>query len=95
MSLSLLEAMASARSVVVTDVSGMREVAEGVGAVVAPGDPEALATAMVERLRHPERADEEGRRGRERVELSHDRRVQFEGIAALYDDVIGRRAART
>ncbi len=93
MSLSLLEAMACARSVVVTDVSGMREVvADGTGAVVAPDDREALVRAVSERLADPARADAEGAAGRERVERQHDRRVQLDGIAALYDELLERRA---
>jgi glycosyltransferase involved in cell wall biosynthesis len=91
MSLSLLEALAAARSVVVTDVPGMSEVVVGgVGAVVPPSHPEALASAVAERLADPERADAEGDRGRRRVEAHHDRRVQFDGIAAMYDELLAR-----
>jgi glycosyltransferase involved in cell wall biosynthesis len=91
MSLSVLEAMACARSVVVTDVPGMREVVDGgVGAVVPPDDPDALAAALVERLRDPRRADAEGRAGRTRVEERHDRRKQLEAIDAMYDEVAAR-----
>ena len=86
MSLALLEAMACARSVVVTDVSGMREVVSGgVGAVVAAGDESGLAEAIVQRLGDTQLADAEGRAGRSRVEAHHDRRRQYEGIARLYD----------
>lgn len=94
MSLSLLEALAAARSVVVTDVPGMAEVVVGgVGAVVPPEDPRALADAIAARLGDPQRADAEGAAGRARVESAHDRRVQFDGIAALYDELLaGRRS---
>jgi glycosyltransferase involved in cell wall biosynthesis len=89
MSLALLEALASGRSVVVTDVQGMREVVvDGVGAVVPPEDPDALLAALVERLRDPERADEEGRAGRRHVEANHDRRVQLDAVAALYEELL-------
>jgi glycosyltransferase involved in cell wall biosynthesis len=88
MSLSLLEAMAAARSVVVTDVPGMGEVVvDGVGAVVAPDDPAALAAAVAARLTDRELADAEGRAGRARVETHHDRRVQHEDIARLYEEL--------
>jgi glycosyltransferase involved in cell wall biosynthesis len=91
MSLSLLEAMALARSVVVTDVPGMREVVvDGVGAVVPPDDTGALSGALAERLRDPAPADAEGAAGRARVEEHHDRRVQFDGIAALYGELLRR-----
>jgi glycosyltransferase involved in cell wall biosynthesis len=88
MSLSLLEALAAARSVVVTDVPGMREVVvDGVGAVVAPDDRQALATAVAARLNDPQLADAEGRAGRARAESHHDRRVQHEDIAKLYAEL--------
>jgi glycosyltransferase involved in cell wall biosynthesis len=90
MSLSLLEALAAARSVVVTDVPGMREVVvDGVGAVVPPDDVSALADALAERLADPDRADAEGAAGRAHVEAHHDRRKQFDGIAALYEELLG------
>jgi len=88
MSLSLLESLAAGRSVVVTDVTGMREVVvDGVGAVVPPDDSVALADAVAERLADPARADAEGTAGRERVERHHDLRVQHEQIAGLYDEL--------
>ena len=94
MSLSLLEALAAGRSVVVTDVPGMREVVvDGVGAVVPPDDIRALASAIAERLGDAERADAEGAAGRARVEANYDRRDQFEGIAALYRELLQGRAS--
>jgi glycosyltransferase involved in cell wall biosynthesis len=69
LSLSTLEALACGRSVVATDVEGMREaIGDESGAIVAPEDPTALADAVVTRLRDPERAAAEGRRGRARTE---------------------------
>lgn len=88
MSLSVLEALAAARSVVVTDVPGMREVAEGVGAVVGLRDPVALRTALTERLRDQARADAEGAAGRARVEERHDVRSQLHGVSKLYDELL-------
>ena len=93
MSLSLLEALAAGRSVVVTDVPGMSEVVVGgVGAVVPPDDPEGLAAAVAERLGDQELADREGAAGRARVESHHDQRVQFDGIAGLYDELLAGRS---
>ncbi len=95
MSLSVLEALACARSVVVTDVPGMCEVAEGVGAVVPERDPEALRAAVAERLRDRERADAEGAAGRARVEERHDLRGQLQGVRELYDELlVGRHGGR-
>ena len=88
MSLSLLESLAAARSVVVTDVPGMREVVvDGVGAVVPPDDGGALTAAIADRLADPALADSEGRAGRALIERDHDQRKQFDGIAALYREI--------
>jgi glycosyltransferase involved in cell wall biosynthesis len=91
MSIVLLEALARARSVVVTDVPGMREVVVGrIGTVVPPDDPPALVAAIVTRLADPEGADAEGRAGRLRAEEHHDRRRQHAAIGALYTDLLER-----
>lgn len=87
MSLSVLEALACARSVVVTDVPGMREVAEGVGAVIPPEDPAALRDALLERLHDPAGADAEGAAGRTRVEERHDVRLAAARMAELYESI--------
>jgi len=92
-SLAVMEAMARGRSVVATDVAGMREELEsggGAGAVVAQGDAEALLRAIVERLSSPDLADAEGARGRKRVEERHDVRTQRAGIDRIYDELLAR-----
>lgn len=80
LSISLLEAMASRRPAVVTDVGGNRETVEdGVsGRVVAPGDAAALASAFAELLRDRAYAERLGRGARERVarNFSVDRMVR-------------------
>jgi glycosyltransferase involved in cell wall biosynthesis len=89
LSLSLLEAMATARAVVVTDVPGMSEVVAGdAGALVAPEDPAALTEAVVGLLGDAVAADALGAAGRVRVERKYDARVQHDAIAALYDDLL-------
>ncbi|GIW39923.1 MAG: glycosyl transferase family 1 [Candidatus Binatia bacterium] len=51
------EAMLSGTPVVATDLPGVREAVRrtGMGEIVPPGDPEALARALLRVLRHPER----------------------------------------
>lgn len=89
MSLSLLEAMAAGRSVVVTDVPGMREVVQdGTGAVV-PRTVEAIAAAVAARLQEPGLADAEGAEGRRLVEKEHDLRVQLERVLQLGESLLG------
>lgn len=73
------EAMAAGLPVVVTDVGGVPEFVDDgqQGALVPPDDPSALAAALVDRLRDPERARREGEAGRLRAADFHvDRSVQ-------------------
>jgi glycosyltransferase involved in cell wall biosynthesis len=93
MSLVTMEAMACGRSVVATDVAGMRTgLGGGAGAVVPQEDQAALAEAIAERLADPARADAEGVQGRARVEEHHDLRRQHEGIDRLYERLLAERA---
>jgi len=96
MSLVPLEAMACARSVVATDVSGAREaIGDEAGAVVPTGDLDALAEAVSERLGDPSRADAEGRAGRTRVEASFDIRRTTEATAEIYAELIATSSSTT
>jgi hypothetical protein len=56
--------------------------------VVPAEDPAALSSAVAARLGDVSFADAEGGAGRERVERFHDRRVQFDGVAALYEELL-------
>jgi glycosyltransferase involved in cell wall biosynthesis/peptidoglycan/xylan/chitin deacetylase (PgdA/CDA1 family) len=81
----IIEAMAAGLPVVATKVGGIPElVREGVtGRLVAPGDADSLASALLDVLDRPERAAEFGRAGRARIEqtYSFDRMVeQFEQL---------------
>jgi glycosyltransferase involved in cell wall biosynthesis len=94
MSIAVLEAMASGRSVVATDVPGIHE-ALGEAADVVPVEAvDALADAIAERLADTELAAEEGRAARQRAERVHDVRTTHERIAAVYADVLDRRLRR-
>lgn len=92
---SILEYMAAARPVVVTDVGGAREaVAEGsTGYLVPSGDEEAMAARIVSLLREPERAREMGLRGRLRVEQMFSDARQVEETQKLYERLLARPAA--
>lgn len=94
MSLSLLEAMARARSTVATDVGGAREaLGDDAGALVRVEDEDALATALARRLLDPAVRAVEGKAARERVERLHDARAASARVAALYEQVLTARAA--
>jgi glycosyltransferase involved in cell wall biosynthesis len=69
---ALIEAMASSRAIVTTDIPGCRElVAEGRnGILVAPRDVPALSAALVALIRDPERCRQMGIAGRQMVEQS-------------------------
>jgi glycosyltransferase involved in cell wall biosynthesis len=92
MSLSLLEAMARGRSVVASDVSGMREGLDpDCGCVVAVEAVDALAAAVADRLENPTLAAREGRAGRRRVEERYDLSRTNQRMAELYGEVLERR----
>jgi glycosyltransferase involved in cell wall biosynthesis len=92
MSLVPLEAMASARSVVATAVSGILEsVPDDAGAIVPPHAPSAMAEALSLRLLEPGRADDEGWAGRQHVEAHHDASTSAHELARVYLRLVGER----
>lgn len=91
MALVPLEAMACARPVVAFDVGGVRQSVGDAGAVVPPGDIEALAVAVAARLANPVLARAEGRRGRDRAVCLFDHGRMGDRIAHLVEEVTGER----
>ncbi|MDQ2920215.1 MAG: glycosyltransferase [Acidobacteriota bacterium] len=91
---SILEYMAAARPVVVTDVGGAREaVIDGeTGFIVTAGDDENMAARIITLLREPERARAMGERGRLIVEQKFSCEAQLERTAALYNWLLARPA---
>jgi glycosyltransferase involved in cell wall biosynthesis len=89
MALVTLEAAASGRSVVMSDVAGAREVVPPpAGEVVPVADPGALADAVSMRLRDPGRADAEGVHGRDHVVSRYGLSVSGRRMQAVYDDLL-------
>ncbi|MFB8189386.1 glycosyltransferase family 4 protein [Microbacterium sp. NPDC055988] len=84
-----LEALATARPVVVSDTPGMAQyVSEGrTGHLVPPGDAEALAGAVLRLLDDPGRAAELGRNGRIEVERNFTTQIM---VAALVQGLLSR-----
>jgi glycosyltransferase involved in cell wall biosynthesis len=68
--MALIEASACARAVVATEVGGVREaVSDGVtGTLIPPGEITAIADALVELLKDPERRARMGQAGRLLIE---------------------------
>lgn len=89
---SILEYMAAARPVVVTDVGGAREaVAEGeTGYLVQPGDDLTMAARIASLLLEPERARMMGERGRVVVEQKFSCEAQLESTLNLYQRLLAR-----
>lgn len=87
---SLIEAMAAARPVVATRVGGVQDLVEdGVtGLLAPPGEPGALAAAVMALLGDPERRRTMGEAGRKRVypAFSADRLIQ--DIDRLYTELL-------
>jgi glycosyltransferase involved in cell wall biosynthesis len=88
LSLTLLEALASGRSVVASDVAGLAEaVPEGVGARVPAGDDAALAAAIVRRLHDRALALAEGRTAALLARREFDARDTLDRLAAVTCDL--------
>src|SRR5205085_2680367 len=89
MALTVLEAMARGRSVVASDVPGVRESLHGeAGAVVPAEDAGALARAIGERLLDPDLAWTEGAAGRRLAERHHDLARTTEEVAKLSEELL-------
>jgi glycosyltransferase involved in cell wall biosynthesis len=88
-----LEAMARGRAVIGSRVSAIPEVvADGeTGLLPPPGDPRALATAIIRLLRDPGERVEMGRRGRERVKRFFSDSTMVERVIELYEQATGAR----
>jgi glycosyltransferase involved in cell wall biosynthesis len=89
LSLVQLEAMASARCVLATDVGGVREALPAGATVVPVGDPAALGAALVPRLGRPALAAAEAAAGRELALARYDVRRVAARMRELYAEVIG------
>jgi L-malate glycosyltransferase len=89
---SILEYMAAARPVVVTDVGGAREaVVEGEsGYIVNSGDDVTMAERIAGLLGEPERARAMGLSGRRVVEEKFSEKAQLDDTKAMYEQLLAR-----
>lgn len=92
---AVLEGMAAALPMVVTDVGGNAEaVLDGVtGLVVSPHDPAGLGEALLRVSKDPNRADM-GRAGRRRVSERFSMSACVEGYESLYREAAGKQEVR-
>ena len=89
--MSILEAMACSEAIVSTPIGGIPEAVENSvsGMLVQPGDVEHLYAAVSLLLRHPERAEEMGQRGREIAEEKYDLLRLHRRLYEIYCRVMG------
>jgi glycosyltransferase involved in cell wall biosynthesis len=90
---AILEYMDAGLPVVATAVGGIPDLIEpGVhGLLVPAGDPDALAEALAELLRDPERARQMGARGQERRRSEFDLDVMIRRLEDLYLELLEKR----
>jgi len=93
----LLEAMASRKPVVATNVGGIPEIIEDglTGMLVPPCDAPALARAMVRLLSDRQQCDMMGEEGRRRVEASFGIEKTAARLESLYRSLSGEKARRS
>jgi glycosyltransferase involved in cell wall biosynthesis len=94
--LVLLQAMDAGLPIVATRAGAIPEVVvDGeTGLLAPPRDPDSLATAILRVLRNPDRAAAMGRAGRERLGRSFSIEEEVRAHAALYEELLLRRAER-
>jgi glycosyltransferase involved in cell wall biosynthesis len=85
--LSVVEAMAAARPVIITDVGGNRELVthNENGIIIAPGNANLLATALTDLLEHPERWNLLGSAGRRRILQHFTMETMVQQYQAIYN----------
>lgn len=94
MSIAMLEAMATARCVVSSDVPGAAEALAGDAGVLLPkGDAEALGRELARLLDAGSRADSIGQKARARVESDFDIERVRARVAEIYEQVLERRSS--
>lgn len=93
-SVSLLESMACALPVVVSDLPANRQwISADGGVVVDGGDPAAVAAALGALRDDPVRRCRMGRRNRARIEAEGSSAAQMDRMAQLYRELLARRSA--
>jgi len=89
----VLEAMATARPVVVTPAAAAGVEHGRSGMVVPEDDPEAVAAAVLDLLARPERVREMGRAARRDIEEHHEVRAMVRAYERVYLELLGEDAA--
>jgi len=87
---SLIEAMASAKAVVATEVGGVPDIVLNgqTGILVPSGDEEKLSAAMIDLLENAKKRRNFGKRGREFVKSKFTKERLFADMARLYEELL-------
>ncbi len=95
--LSVIEALTTERAVVATAVGGVPDVIDspGIGSLVPPEDPDAVAAAIARLLDDPALRLAMGRAGRKRVYPEHDASTLVARVDALYRSLTQDRSSST
>jgi glycosyltransferase involved in cell wall biosynthesis len=89
-----VEAFAASRPLVASDVGGLREVVrDGSGTLVPPGEPRALAQAVIEVLSSPQKALTMATAGYRRFERHFTVDAMVKGWTEFYDHALRRSQA--
>ena len=91
--LSAVEAMASGKVVIASDVESLTTLVGGAGLLFPQGDADALAALIREVCENPEKAREIGRKCRERA-MQYDIAETAKRYHALYEDVLAKAGAK-
>ena len=89
----VIEGMATCLPVVATDAGGPAQILRGTGAgrLVSPGDPEAMAKAIIFYLDNPKAAKQAGEKGRQVVGEKYTEEKLADKLKIIYDDLSGER----
>lgn len=87
---TVIEAQATAKPVIATDVRGCKEAIENnkTGILISPKNSEELSKAVIYLFENPERAKEMGKSGRRKVEREFDEKIVFDRIKKEYTRLI-------
>jgi len=93
--IAVLEAMAMRKPVVATTTGGLPEIVQDgqTGLLVPPGEPNALAQAIVNLLQDSTRRVAMGRSGRSRVETIFTVEAMMDRLIAAYGLLLGKEAS--
>jgi glycosyltransferase involved in cell wall biosynthesis len=90
LSLSILEAMAAGKPIVATDVGGGNEsiINEITGILVKPGNPHAIANAVIDLLEHPDKQTRFGQAARSQVIDNFNIQSMVDSYGLIYQRII-------